>query len=1001
MKKQFGEEIPPASQEADVEVAEENMANKSIKKLQKVCRNTVIAVMTAAEIVQNEAVQWTAKVGGWSKQEVENAEIVSQTDSQMGESLAQVRQIIARVENRARSLPADIVSLVGTSLIEVKNLIEAIVEMKQILTLVDYRQAKLEAKQATESAKKAKIVAADTAAEEIVARVRFWDGSAIAIAIAEAKEKTAEARETAKEKAKEAEQANRVVEQAKVAFGKEPVGAAKKMRSAILATNDTLQRTVAQLKQVYFKQMEATAAAAELTRTEAKKWMAAKAKDPLQIENWLRQMHLICEAIKEMLRQKVVQAITQNAEKVDIDSRLYEVEKNLTQIQTDYVAEIATMKEAWIVAQDEATREREAAMIVKAETEAKMRIAAENRVKTEIATMKEAWIAARNEATREMEVAMAAKAEIEAKKKIAAEIRAKMGEMLYVVNKGSDVVSVIATATQEIMETLQVGKSPQRLAVTPDRTRILITNAGDDTVSTIDTVTHETIAVLSVGNRPLGIAIHPDGTKAYVANYGSGTVSVLDLQTNRVSEIRVGDSPVSVAFVYGGVRAFVANSLSQTISVIDEATQRVIREIRLPDKSPEGVAVAPDGKKAYVTNEQSDTITVINVVNNKITAKIQVGHGPTEIAITADGTRAYVVNSRSDNVSVVNIAADPPTIVATVAVGDHPVGIAFSGDGMCAYVSNENDDGISVIDTDTFAVQDSILVGQSPAGMATATWMGGLVEEKAREVEEIKEAIEAEREARRVAEAKFKEEVEALKEAIEAEREARRVVEAKLLAVEKRKQRVVGAEKIAEQGRVAEEADRKAKAAVERAKLGAEIRKVKGVYAYVVNLGSDSVSVIDTDIQKVLITIPVEEYPRGVAITPDGSRAYVANLGSDNVSVIDIDIQKVLITIPVEEYPRGVAITPDGSQAYVVNLGSDSVSVIDTATQKILATISVGKYPQGVAIIPDGSRAYVANLGSDNVSVIDTATQKVLDIIPVGQYPCAIAVASIPLVKRT
>jgi YVTN family beta-propeller protein len=665
-----------------VRAIEENMANESIEKLQQVCQKTMVAIEASAVVVQSEATQWTASVGEWSKQEVRGAEIVSQTYSQIGEGLAQVEQTITRAGNWSQSSPADIVSLAGTSSIEVKDLVEAIVGMKQILTQIDYCQAKLEAKQAAEIAKEAEIAAGKADVEETTVRIRFRSGPAVA----EAEKKTEKAREEAKEKAKEAEQASALVEQAKAAFKKEPVGAAKKIRDAILATNGTLQATVAQLKRVYFEQMKATAAEAELTRTEAKKWVAAKAKDPLQIHNWLTQMDLIYKAIEEMLRQKVVQAIAQDAGNVDIDYRLYEVEKSLAQIQNVYP--------------------------------------------TEIATMKEAWIAAQNEAIREMEVAMAAKAEIGAKKKIAAENRAKMGEMLYVVNKRSDVVSVIATATNEVIETIPVGKSPQRAAVAPDRTRILIANADDDTVSIIDTVTHETIAVVSVGNHPLGIAIHPDSTQAYVANYGSGTVSVLDLQTSRKpGTIRVGNGPVGVVFVYGGARAFVTNSLSRTISVIDKATQRVIQEIPLLDGSPQGVAAAPDGRKAYatVTNEQNNMIIVINAVDNKITDKIPVGQGPTEVAITPDGTRAYVVNSRGNNVSVVNIGTNPPTIAATVAVGDHPVGIAFSGDSIRAYVSNENNHNISVIHTDTFVVQDPIIVQQNPAGMAICPVWNDLV----------------------------------------------------------------------------------------------------------------------------------------------------------------------------------------------------------------------------------------------------------------------------------
>ncbi|MDJ0106300.1 beta-propeller fold lactonase family protein, partial [Rhodococcus erythropolis] len=67
----------------------------------------------------------------------------------------------------------------------------------------------------------------------------------------------------------------------------------------------------------------------------------------------------------------------------------------------------------------------------------------------------------------------------------------------------------------------------------------------------------------------------------------------------------------------------------------------------------------------------------------------------------------------------------------------------------------------------------------------------------------------------------------------------------------------------------------------------------------------------------------------GVAITPDGGRIYVTNLGSDSVSVIETATNTVAATVPVGASPAGVAITPDGGHAYVINQSSDSVSVIE------------------------------------------------------------------------
>jgi YVTN family beta-propeller protein len=60
----------------------------------------------------------------------------------------------------------------------------------------------------------------------------------------------------------------------------------------------------------------------------------------------------------------------------------------------------------------------------------------------------------------------------------------------------------------------------------------------------------------------------------------------------------------------------------------------------------------------------------------------------------------------------------------------------------------------------------------------------------------------------------------------------------------------------------------------------------------------------------------------------------------------------VVATVGVGDFPRGVAISPDGSRAYVGNQGSNSVSVIDTASNTVIATVAVGVGPVGVAITP-------------------------------------------------
>ena len=72
-----------------------------------------------------------------------------------------------------------------------------------------------------------------------------------------------------------------------------------------------------------------------------------------------------------------------------------------------------------------------------------------------------------------------------------------------------------------------------------------------------------------------------------------------------------------------------------------------------------------------------------------------------------------------------------------------------------------------------------------------------------------------------------------------------------------------------------------------------------------------------------------------------GLFAYVTNLASANVSVIDVATNTVVGSpIPVGSTPFSIAITPDGTSAYVANLGSHSVSVIATPPACLLLWMS-------------------------------------------------------------
>jgi YVTN family beta-propeller protein len=105
-----------------------------------------------------------------------------------------------------------------------------------------------------------------------------------------------------------------------------------------------------------------------------------------------------------------------------------------------------------------------------------------------------------------------------------------------------------------------------------------------------------------------------------------------------------------------------------------------------------------------------------------------------------------------------------------------------------------------------------------------------------------------------------------------------------------------------------------------------------------------------------------------------GSYAYITNQGSNNVSVIDLEANRVTTTVPVGKSPVGVAVSAKLERVFVSNVDGQSVSVIDAKTNQVTAEISINGSPVGLALSPDNSKLYVADWFDDRILEIDTAS---------------------------
>ena len=292
-------------------------------------------------------------------------------------------------------------------------------------------------------------------------------------------------------------------------------------------------------------------------------------------------------------------------------------------------------------------------------------------------------------------------------------------------------VGIFDASTYALSSAITSGfTNPYAVAATPDGTEVWVTDSGTNVVSVISTATNEVTATVVVGIYPHGIAITPDGTTAYVANTGpntgrggSETVSVIDVASQSVKgTITVGEGPQVVTVSPDGSLVFV--TCADGVYAI-KTSNGSVSKARAELRHPHGVAVTPDGTQAYVTDSEHDEVVVLDTSSLRAVGRVAVGKTPWNTAFTADGSSAYVTNANDDTVSVIDTAS--PSVTTTIALGgsssgqlNHtPTAIALSPEGNI-WVACNTSSSLAVIDTSSNTVIDStdIGLGDDPTGIA-------------------------------------------------------------------------------------------------------------------------------------------------------------------------------------------------------------------------------------------------------------------------------------------
>jgi YVTN family beta-propeller protein len=165
---------------------------------------------------------------------------------------------------------------------------------------------------------------------------------------------------------------------------------------------------------------------------------------------------------------------------------------------------------------------------------------------------------------------------------------------------------------------------------------------------------------------------------------------------------------------------------------------------------------------------------------------------------------------------------------------------------------------------------------------------------------------------------------------------------------------------------------------------------------YTADQTSNTVSVIDPAANKLLGVIRLGDpvpgalsplytgqlLVHGMGFSPDHRTLAVVSIGSNSVSLIDTETNRVKGVIYIGRAPHEAFFTPDGREVWATVRGENYLSVIDPVRMKEVRRVPVANGPGMVLFRPDGRYAFVPSSFTPEVDVVDTRSYRVVARVP-------------------
>ena len=315
----------------------------------------------------------------------------------------------------------------------------------------------------------------------------------------------------------------------------------------------------------------------------------------------------------------------------------------------------------------------------------------------------------------------------------------------YVSNQDGG-VSVIDLNTMTSTANIDVkAEGPRGLAVSEDGKLLIVATRENGSISIIDTATNEVLKQIPVGKNPEFVRVR--GHFAYVSYEpsakggpppapGSATaaaaakedadddkeparIGIVDLKLGKkVREIIGGPETEGIEFSKDGKQLVITNEADNTVTVHSLKTGKLLKTIKTHEYGdrPRGVKVSPDGTTYVVTLEYGNKFMVMDK-NFKVLRTVDTGVTPYGIAYDRKGERIFVAANKAKTLEVYD--AKTYAKVKDITTGNRCWHFSFTPDDKEILLACGKSDAVLVIDVEKLEVTQQIEDKKMPWGLVT------------------------------------------------------------------------------------------------------------------------------------------------------------------------------------------------------------------------------------------------------------------------------------------